>query len=643
MTPSPPTSTSTPTPTPTSTVSRRTVLAGGAAVAFGLAAAGGRPSPAAAVTKPAAVRPIVPLPSPAEVRRDFQTMVDFGPRLPGNESLEQFTRWLEDEFVAAGATLRPCDQYAYNQWTCRSFGLDILEGSDAGPVDVSTYFVRSASTGPDGITGNLVYAGVPPVPDITGLTDLAALTAALESYPDQLTSWLDGLLGTLLGAGDLDGSILLVDLPLPLPLTAAIFAPLITYLHWPGHNVAELAEIPYDRSWIVPGVGLPLAPFEALGAAGVVFIMNRSQEALAGNYLPFYSGHEPLPAVFVDRDTGNELRRVAAQTPQVRLTVDADITPGPVRSVTAVIPGTSDETVILNTHTDGQGFVEENGAVAFVQLARHFASLPPEQRPSRTLVFACWPGHMAGHELPELKGWMAAHADLVERAAAALTIEHLGCTEWRDSSADGYHATGENEVFGVWTTQGPMFDITRSATITHDLDRTALLRPPLQFGVGAAFQEAGVPQVGAIAGPEYLLNVTDNGDMDKLDERLAAAQIAWVADIVRGTEAYTREELRAGDPTLGSTMPTEDPSTPVFCGPAPLAPDVPDPDSLTLPPGPASPTTSTGGSQAGVSNAHLPDTGVDGKLLGMTAAGLTAVAAGEALRRSAKQSADSPG
>jgi hypothetical protein len=79
-----------------------------------------------------------------------------------------------------------------------------------------------------------------------------------------------------------------------------------------------------------------------------------------------------------------------------------------------------------------------------------------------------------------------------------------------------------------------------------------LLRPPVQFGVGAAFQSAGVPQVGAIAGPEYLLTVSEHGDLDKLDEALAARQIAWTADLIRRLDTVPREQLRRGDPTLGA-------------------------------------------------------------------------------------------
>src|SRR5882757_9671339 len=149
--------------------------------------------------------------------------------------------------------------------------------------------------------------------------------------------------------------------------------------------------------------------------------------------------------------------------------------------------------------------------------------------------------------LPQAQGWIDAYPDLVSRAAAALTVEHLGCSEWVDGPS-GYHASGEAEMLGVWTTQGKMFETVRDATVAAGLPRTALLRPPVQFGVGAPFQAAGVPQIGAIAGPEYLVTVSGNGDIDKLDEALAATQIAWLADIVHRLEAVSAAELRQGDP-----------------------------------------------------------------------------------------------
>ena len=107
-------------------------------------------------------------------------------------------------------------------------------------------------------------------------------------------------------------------------------------------------------------------------------------------------------------------------------------------------------------------------------------------------------------------------------------------------------------MLGIWTTQGEMFDLTRDTVVKHGIPRAALLRPPVQFGVGGAFQTSGVPQIGAIAGPEYLVTISRNGDLDKLDEALAARQIAWLADLATQLDSVPAAQLRQGDPTLGS-------------------------------------------------------------------------------------------
>lgn len=523
-------------------VTRRGLLAHGAAAGLSTTLAG-----TAATALAASSRRPVGLPSSRQVRADVERMVAFGPRLTASDAHARYVAWLEQEFTAAGLQLRAPDRYRTQRWLASSAGLEILDGPMSGAADVATYYPRSLPTPAQGVTGPLVYGGVAPLPSVS-VTDLGALAAAVERYPSDITSWASGLGGTLPGTSR---SILLVDLPVPIPLAGAVFLPSATYLNWPGHTIADWAASDYKRLWIEPGLSIPLAPFQAIGAAAVVFIVDASFEALKGGYLPFTHGFEPLPALYVDRDTGQRLRLQSATRPTTRLTLTATVKESPTDGITAVLPGKSPETIIFNTHTDGQGFVEENAGVAFVHLARYFASRPRAKRLNRTLVFAAWPGHMVA-DLPQTQGWIDAHPDIVKRAAAALTLEHLGCTEWDDTVEYGYRPTGDPEMFAVWTTQGKMFELTRDTVVAHGLPRTALLRPPVQFGVGGAFQSAGVPQIGAIAGPEYLLTVSPNGELDKFDEALAARQIAWVADLATRLDRVPASQLRQGDPTLGA-------------------------------------------------------------------------------------------
>ena len=180
---------------------------------------------------------------------------------------------------------------------------------------------------------------------------------------------------------------------------------------------------------------------------------------------------------------------------------------------------------------------------------------------------------MAG-TLPEAPGWVAAHPDLVKRAAAAVTIEHLGATEWLDSPGQGYRAHGrERALRPLDDARARVRSSSRRRSPTFGLDNHVLAPGP-GITVGAVFHEVGVPHVGGIAGPTYLLVVSDNGEMDKLDAELAARQTAFYADVIRRLDGADRAELRAADPSLGTApVPAENPSRPVRCGPEDAAGD----------------------------------------------------------------------
>jgi hypothetical protein len=461
-------------------------------------------------------RSAVPLPSASAVRADIQRMVDLGPRFTGTAGHGRFVDWLEEELLKAGCVMLPRDHVPVEMWEADGFGLDLLSGSGKGKAKVASYYPRSQETGPAGVSGPLVNAAAP--------------------------------------AANPQGAIFLVDLPAPAPLTAGAFLPLTTYTYWPGHTDADFAASDYKRPWIAPGVsGAPTAQYKAQGAIGVVYILDAPYEAIRDIYAPFENGFEDLPALFVDRDTGAKLRELALSAPMTKLTLTAKRKKTTAPAILGYLPGAAgnDEALFLNSHTDGEGFVEENGGVGMVGLARHFGSLPAAQRLKRSLVFSLWPGHMAP-DMPQLKGVLEAHPEIVRSSVAGITVEHLGCTEWIDTPDKGYHATGEAELLGVWTTQGKVFDICKEETAAHDIQRAALLRPPVQFGVGGALQTAGVPQVGFLAGPYYLLSNAPGGDMEKLDAPLAARQVAWTAAMLRRFDATAASELAAGDPTLGT-------------------------------------------------------------------------------------------
>ena len=101
-------------------------------------------------------------------------------------------------------------------------------------------------------------------------------------------------------------------------------------------------------------------------------------------------------------------------------------------NVLGIVPGASDELVVLQSHTDGPNGLEDNGPEAIVAMAAYLAELPREELPRSVLVLLST-GHFAIEEAWGLESFLTTHADdLVPRIAAAISIEHLGALARRE-------------------------------------------------------------------------------------------------------------------------------------------------------------------------------------------------------------------
>jgi hypothetical protein len=141
-----------------------------------------------------------------------------------------------------------------------------------------------------------------------------------------------------------------------------------------------------------------------------------------------------------------------------------------------------------------------------------------------------------------------------------MTIEHYGSAEWVDD-ATGFHATGDPEGCGLWTSESGVLQPVIDSLTTDDIPHTYVLRPkPLYLGIGGALYDAGVPGTSFIAGPNHLVNIVPNGHMDKLDAPLAERQTRWTANLLTTFDGMTAADLMKGDvqvtrPSLGPHKP----------------------------------------------------------------------------------------
>ena len=114
----------------------------------------------------------------------------------------------------------------------------------------------------------------------------------------------------------------------------------------------------------------------------------------------------------------------------------------------------------------------------------------------------------------------------------------------------GYYEASKYEPGGCWCSTSEMVVPLIECIEEHEIDKTAILRGPVALGIGGAFFTKGIPAIGYLTGPNYLVQIAANGCMDKLNSDLYARQVAWYADLLTRYDKMSAEELKKGDPEI---------------------------------------------------------------------------------------------
>jgi hypothetical protein len=446
----------------------------------------------AAGDSPSVLRPNL-LPSQKDVWERQVWMAKLGPKYTGNAAHTTLVEFLAKEFSKTGCDVVR-DRYTLPRWDARRWEITIAPASGAVfKAPVTSYFPYSGQTPASGVTGALAFAGSSP-------------TFAL---------------------GDLAGTIALIDFATATREWARVYKP------WGIHPADEV----FPRAYRPARGGVnDLTPFRKAGALAVILAWTDISDANAADqYTPFSRPPQGIPGLYVGRDTGARLKALAASGAKATVVLEAEVTPdAPTDTLVATLPGASDEVVIVNTHTDGPNATEENGALGILALAQYFSKIPRSER-RRTLVFPLTSGHFAGPWVPSIRGVIEKHPDLVQRAVAALTVEHLGCREWLDDASMRYTASGKNE-WSIAITPDETMGTALVKALDGSRDRAAVVNPVNGgwLGEGSSLSRAGIPTIGYIPQPNYLLAGPADGCIDKLSPELMHSQIEVFARLLHG-------------------------------------------------------------------------------------------------------------
>lgn len=486
------------------TITRKGFLKGAGAGALGMLLP--RSGSPAAVDK-AALPELAPgnLPSADELWKWLQQLAAWCPASTGSAGHAAFVNFLDQQLRAAKLTPQR-KTFHLPYWEPKAYGLKLGDEK----IHVSGYRPYSGITAPSGVTAPLYDAGTAPKLDLSGASGKIVL---IETAP---APGRDGArrAGELIGAYPADASVPNVQ-----------YGALVVYRSTPD-----------------------LKPLEQAGAAGVIYIWNNVSDGNAEDQAtPFTGPPSTVPALWVGHSAGRRLKSLAASGASINLTMHAVSHPDtPTDNIWAVLPGKTGQAIVINTHTDGCNACEENGALGVVALARYFAKIPQSQR-NRTLVFLMTTGHFAHGLVRGTRDWMETNPDLMKRAVACVTLEHLGATEWVDDpAANEYKPSGQYEWGVAFTPLPPEGTLFLKAVQGTEAKNTYAFKPEGAYpGEGAVFWRAGIPTISYIPTPQYLfVEPAHGGALDKLDKKRLHGEVVTFARCVAALDKMSLAEIK---------------------------------------------------------------------------------------------------
>lgn len=426
----------------------------------------------------------------------------FAPAFTGSSRHNDYINMLDAGLKESGyETHRQTLKLPY--WEPHAYGLTV--GTEK--VHVPGYRPYSGPTGPKGVKGALVYAGSGDNLDFSS----ARGKIALIDVP-------------YVGDGFYKDNDVIATVPLNME-----------------------ASFQGDRaSACISGMRAPnLDGAVKAGATGVIYVWNVSDGNAQDQVQPFFAPPTPVPAIWVGHATGERLKAEVAKGTEVTLTMHATVHPDtPSDTLWTYLPGATDDVIIVNTHTDGCNACEENGGIAVMSMAKAIAKIPQEKR-QKSYVFLFTTGHFAHgyfHGAPE---WQAANPELMKKAVACMTIEHLGAIDYHDDAKGNYISTGQPQWGRIYTPRAPLSQVLIKAAAATKADHMVVIHPhDRYYGEGLPFWKAGVPTLSYIVVPEYLMAAPPkDGEIGRLSRRRMHTEIITLARCLELMDKGSRSQL----------------------------------------------------------------------------------------------------
>lgn len=447
-------------------------------------------------------------------------MNSFGARLTGSKGHNDFIKWLKDEIIKMDIPVYS-DPFYFRRWEEKNSSIEIIDDENTVNIPVASAYPYSGETTAEGIIDELVFIDSP--------IDLLKAEGKIAVFNVNNINFL----------------------PSEIAFNKRTSFPYDVVL-----------EKKYEGPVITSFVQFYYGIISNLSKAKAVILIWKGlhDDMVAGQYLSFIADYQNIPMLWVNETNGRLITDAAKEHKTARFILEATIEErAHTESFYCIIKGKNlKENVIINTHTDGTNCIEENGPVALLELIRNMKDTIPE----RTHIFLFTTGHFRLPHFEDIRTggfqsgsrWLAMHRELWDgkgehfKCVANLTLEHLGCLEWRNVNGE-YTYTGKPEIELVYTGNKFMDNLYIEAVKHRKTVRTMTLRGhnALHFGEGQNFFTLGIPEISLVPAPYYLCVVSKTHETEKFSIDLMVEQTETFAMLLESIEHISAKKIGRSD------------------------------------------------------------------------------------------------
>ncbi|CCG82308.1 protein of unknown function [Taphrina deformans PYCC 5710] len=370
---------------------------------------------------------------------------------------------------------------------------------------------------------------------------------------------------TNLSTVNLTGKVVLRDFDYQSHSLSYALVNFLAYYTTPDTASLINSSVPYERPYL-GDINQDLFDAGSSGAVGYISMWDVPRQSVQSYFDPHQGTHYTLPAHYVGSIEAQELKLAALSNTSVSMSVAASADTAMTKEIQATLPGMTNDTVYVITHTDGNTWVQDDGVAAALAIIEYFAAQPMSTR-NKTLKFAFNSGHLSYSREGNLALARSLNSTYdTDGTSLVIALEHMGTREITASNrTDGqpgrelkFSGLGEPMLWSVGPIQ-VVIDAIKSIIQYRKLDRVFLAKglsapsstgvPAIasQGGIGTLYHEHLLPTTSIISGPWSLWAPSFQASALNLT-RLRDQTLAF-ADLILSVDGYSKAQL-AGNYTI---------------------------------------------------------------------------------------------